>query len=164
MFHRPLLALTLAVFAVATQAAGDPAKGKPIGSTLCAGCGHDSVTAALIQSFFELDVEPHRVAKLSGIGCSSKTPAYFVSEAHGFLTVALRSWQGAITSMDEAMLLVLDSEEETRDNVACCRRGASDGRASSACDAASRLASTAFEGESQEDGRIQPLLGRDDQG
>ena len=56
-------------------------------STLCAGCGHDSVTAALIQSFFELDVEPHRVAKLSGIGCSSKTPTYFVSEAHGFNSV-----------------------------------------------------------------------------
>jgi 2-oxoglutarate ferredoxin oxidoreductase subunit beta len=56
-------------------------------STLCAGCGHDSVTAALIQSFFELDVEPHRVAKLSGIGCSSKTPTYFVREAHGFNAV-----------------------------------------------------------------------------
>ena len=56
-------------------------------STLCAGCGHDSVTAALIQSFFELDVEPHRLAKLSGIGCSSKTPAYFVRDAHGFNAV-----------------------------------------------------------------------------
>ncbi len=56
-------------------------------STLCAGCGHDSVTAALIQAFWELDVEPHRVAKLSGIGCSSKTPTYFISEAHGFNSV-----------------------------------------------------------------------------
>jgi 2-oxoglutarate ferredoxin oxidoreductase subunit beta len=56
-------------------------------STLCAGCGHDSVTAALIMAFFELDVEPHRVVKLSGIGCSSKTPAYFVREAHGFNSV-----------------------------------------------------------------------------
>ena len=53
-------------------------------STLCAGCGHDSITAALIQVFFELEVEPHRVAKLSGIGCSSKTPTYFMREAHGF--------------------------------------------------------------------------------
>jgi 2-oxoglutarate/2-oxoacid ferredoxin oxidoreductase subunit beta len=53
-------------------------------STLCAGCGHDSVTAALVQAVFELDVEPHRVAKLSGIGCSSKTTAYFVRQAHGF--------------------------------------------------------------------------------
>lgn len=56
-------------------------------STLCAGCGHDAVTAALIQAFWELDVEPHRVAKLSGIGCSSKTPTYFIKEAHGFNSV-----------------------------------------------------------------------------
>ena len=56
-------------------------------STLCAGCGHDSVTAALVQAFFELDVEPHRVAKLSGIGCSSKTTAYFLKQAHGFNAV-----------------------------------------------------------------------------
>jgi 2-oxoglutarate/2-oxoacid ferredoxin oxidoreductase subunit beta len=53
-------------------------------STLCAGCGHDSVTAAIIQSFWELDTPPHRVAKLSGIGCSSKTPTYFLKDAHGF--------------------------------------------------------------------------------
>jgi 2-oxoglutarate ferredoxin oxidoreductase subunit beta len=56
-------------------------------STLCAGCGHDSVTAALIHALFELDVEPHRLAKLSGIGCSSKTPTYFVRDAHGFNSV-----------------------------------------------------------------------------
>jgi len=56
-------------------------------STLCAGCGHDSVTAALIQALFELNVEPHRLAKLSGIGCSSKTPTYFVRDAHGFNSV-----------------------------------------------------------------------------
>lgn len=56
-------------------------------STLCAGCGHDSVTAALIQAFFELAVEPHRIVKVSGIGCSAKTPTYFVSEAHGFNSV-----------------------------------------------------------------------------
>jgi 2-oxoglutarate/2-oxoacid ferredoxin oxidoreductase subunit beta len=53
-------------------------------STLCAGCGHDSVTAAIVRAFFELDMPPHMVAKLSGIGCSSKTPTYFVSGAHGF--------------------------------------------------------------------------------
>jgi len=47
-------------------------------STLCAGCGHDSISAAIIQAFFELDIAPHRVAKLSGIGCSSKTPTYFL--------------------------------------------------------------------------------------
>lgn len=56
-------------------------------STLCAGCGHDSVTASLIQAFWELDVQPFEVAKLSGIGCSSKTPAYFLREAHGFNSV-----------------------------------------------------------------------------
>lgn len=56
-------------------------------STLCAGCGHDSVTAAFVQAFFELDTEPHMVAKLSGIGCSSKTPAYFLGGAHGFNSV-----------------------------------------------------------------------------
>ncbi len=56
-------------------------------STLCAGCGHDSVTAALIQAFFQMNVEPHRLVKLSGIGCSSKTPTYFVRDAHGFNSV-----------------------------------------------------------------------------
>jgi 2-oxoglutarate ferredoxin oxidoreductase subunit beta len=56
-------------------------------STLCAGCGHDSITASLVQAFFELEIEPHKVAKLSGIGCSSKTPAYFLKEAHGFNSV-----------------------------------------------------------------------------
>jgi 2-oxoglutarate ferredoxin oxidoreductase subunit beta len=56
-------------------------------STLCAGCGHDSVTAALIEAVWKLDVPPHRAAKLSGIGCSSKTPAYFMSESHGFNSV-----------------------------------------------------------------------------
>jgi 2-oxoglutarate ferredoxin oxidoreductase subunit beta len=53
-------------------------------STLCAGCGHDSITAALVRAFHELDTPPHMLAKLSGIGCSSKTPTYFVSGAHGF--------------------------------------------------------------------------------
>jgi 2-oxoglutarate ferredoxin oxidoreductase subunit beta len=56
-------------------------------STLCAGCGHDSISAAIIQACWELDVEPHRVAKLSGIGCSSKTPDYFLGSSHGFNTV-----------------------------------------------------------------------------
>jgi 2-oxoglutarate ferredoxin oxidoreductase subunit beta len=56
-------------------------------STLCAGCGHDSISAALIQAFWELEIEPHRVAKLSGIGCSSKTPDYFLGNSHGFNTV-----------------------------------------------------------------------------
>jgi 2-oxoglutarate ferredoxin oxidoreductase subunit beta len=53
-------------------------------STLCAGCGHDSVTAAITRALHELNVPPHMLAKLSGIGCSSKTPTYFASGAHGF--------------------------------------------------------------------------------
>jgi 2-oxoglutarate ferredoxin oxidoreductase subunit beta len=53
-------------------------------STLCAGCGHDAITSQIIKAFYEYGVEPHRVAKLSGIGCSSKTPAYFLSRSHGF--------------------------------------------------------------------------------
>jgi len=56
-------------------------------STLCAGCGHDSISGALVQACYELAIEPHRVAKLSGIGCSSKTPTYFLSNSHGFNTV-----------------------------------------------------------------------------
>src|SRR3954464_8438339 len=56
-------------------------------STLCAGCGHDSISAAIIQACFELNLAPHRIAKLSGIGCSSKTPTYFLSNSHGFNSV-----------------------------------------------------------------------------
>ncbi|OGA42081.1 MAG: 2-oxoglutarate ferredoxin oxidoreductase subunit beta [Betaproteobacteria bacterium RIFCSPLOWO2_12_FULL_62_13] len=56
-------------------------------STLCAGCGHDSISAAIVQACWELDIEPHRVAKLSGIGCSSKTPDYFLGNSHGFNSV-----------------------------------------------------------------------------
>jgi 2-oxoglutarate/2-oxoacid ferredoxin oxidoreductase subunit beta len=56
-------------------------------STLCAGCGHDSISAAIVQAFFELAIEPHRVAKLSGIGCSSKTPTYFLGSSHGLNSV-----------------------------------------------------------------------------
>jgi 2-oxoglutarate ferredoxin oxidoreductase subunit beta len=56
-------------------------------STLCAGCGHDSISAALIEACYELAIEPHRVAKLSGIGCSSKTPDYFLGQSHGFNAV-----------------------------------------------------------------------------
>jgi 2-oxoglutarate/2-oxoacid ferredoxin oxidoreductase subunit beta len=56
-------------------------------STLCAGCGHDSISAAIVQACFELDVQPHRIAKLSGIGCSSKTPTYFLGNSHGFNSV-----------------------------------------------------------------------------
>ena len=53
-------------------------------STLCAGCGHDSITAAIVRALWEISMPPHLLAKMSGIGCSSKTPAYFVNGAHGF--------------------------------------------------------------------------------
>jgi 2-oxoglutarate/2-oxoacid ferredoxin oxidoreductase subunit beta len=56
-------------------------------STLCAGCGHDSITAALIEACWANGIEPQKIGKLSGIGCSSKTTAYFVSGAHGFNAV-----------------------------------------------------------------------------
>ena len=56
-------------------------------STLCAGCGHDSISAAVIQACWELDLQPHRVAKVSGIGCSSKSPTYFLNKSHGFNSV-----------------------------------------------------------------------------
>ena len=56
-------------------------------STLCAGCGHNSITSAIIEACFKLSIEPHRVAKISGIGCSSKTPDYFLGNSHGFNSV-----------------------------------------------------------------------------
>lgn len=56
-------------------------------STLCAGCGHDSISASIIQAVWGLNIEPHRVAKMSGIGCSSKSPNYFLNKAHGFNSV-----------------------------------------------------------------------------
>jgi 2-oxoglutarate ferredoxin oxidoreductase subunit beta len=63
----------------------DPYKGSE--STLCSGCGHDSITSQIVKAYYELGVPPHTVAKLSGIGCSSKTPAYFLNKAHGFNAV-----------------------------------------------------------------------------
>ena len=56
-------------------------------STLCAGCGHDAISNQIIRAFYEVSVKPERVAKFSGIGCSSKTPAYFLSRSHGFNSV-----------------------------------------------------------------------------
>ena len=53
-------------------------------STLCSGCGHDAITSQIIKSFYEMGVNPYQVIKMSGIGCSSKTPAYFLNKAHGF--------------------------------------------------------------------------------
>jgi 2-oxoglutarate/2-oxoacid ferredoxin oxidoreductase subunit beta len=56
-------------------------------STLCAGCGHDSITAAITEACFQMSLPAHRIAKVSGIGCSSKTPTYFLGRSHGFNSV-----------------------------------------------------------------------------
>jgi len=56
-------------------------------TTLCAGCGHNAITERIIEAFYEMGVQPNRVVKLSGIGCSSKSPAYFLSRSHGFNAV-----------------------------------------------------------------------------
>src|SRR3954452_5822215 len=53
-------------------------------TTLCAGCGHNSISESIVEAFYDLGVNPHTVAKFSGIGCSSKSPAYFLGLSHGF--------------------------------------------------------------------------------
>ena len=56
-------------------------------STLCTGCGHDQITNHIVSAFYNSSIDPNHVAKMSGIGCSSKTPAYFLSNSHGFNSV-----------------------------------------------------------------------------
>jgi len=56
-------------------------------TTLCAGCGHNAISERIVECFYELGVEPYSVAKFSGIGCSSKSPAYFLGQSHGFNSV-----------------------------------------------------------------------------
>src|SRR5262245_63065989 len=56
-------------------------------TTLCAGCGHNAISERIIDAMYEMGVQPERVLKLSGIGCSSKSPAYFMSRAHSFNSV-----------------------------------------------------------------------------
>src|SRR5258708_32104167 len=56
-------------------------------TTLCAGCGHNAISERIIDAFYEMGIQPERVAKMSGIGCSSKTPAYFMARAHSFNSV-----------------------------------------------------------------------------
>src|SRR5215217_7928733 len=60
-------------------------RGNP--STLCQGCGHDSISSQIMAAAFDLSLQPHRIIKMSGIGCSSKSPAYFMNRAHGFNTL-----------------------------------------------------------------------------
>src|SRR3989337_3329176 len=56
-------------------------------STMCRGCGHDAISASAMRAFYESSIDPRKVIKLSGIGCSSKTPAYFLSQSFGFNAV-----------------------------------------------------------------------------
>ncbi len=92
----------------------DVYKGLP--TTLCAGCGHNSITNHLIRALFEYGVEPHKLAKMSGIGCSSKTPAYFVERAHGFNGVHGRmpaAATGAKLANREMMILGISGDGDT---------------------------------------------------
>lgn len=85
-------------------------------STLCAGCGHNSITNHLIKALYEYGVEPHNLAKMSGIGCSSKTPAYFVDRAHGFNGVHGRMPSlatGAKLANRELMVLGISGDGDT---------------------------------------------------
>src|SRR5262244_490525 len=85
-------------------------------STLCAGCGHDSITAALIRAIWELALPPHMIAKVSGIGCSSKTPAYFVKGAHGFNSAHGRMppiATGAIAANRELMVIGISGDGDS---------------------------------------------------
>jgi 2-oxoglutarate ferredoxin oxidoreductase subunit beta len=89
-------------------------KGLP--TTLCAGCGHNSITNHLIKALYEYGVEPHKLAKMSGIGCSSKTPAYFVEQAHGFNGLHGRmpsAATGAKLANRELMVLGISGDGDT---------------------------------------------------
>lgn len=85
-------------------------------STLCAGCGHDSISAAIVQACFEMSIQPHRLAKLSGIGCSSKTPTYFLGNSHGFNSVHGRMPSvatGAIMANKDLIYLGVSGDGDT---------------------------------------------------
>src|ERR1051326_6802333 len=56
-------------------------------TTLCAGCGHNAITERIVEAFYEMGIKPSDAAKLSGIGCSSKAPSYFLGSTHGFNAV-----------------------------------------------------------------------------
>jgi 2-oxoglutarate/2-oxoacid ferredoxin oxidoreductase subunit beta len=92
----------------------DVYKGLP--TTLCAGCGHNSITNHLIKALYEFGVPPHKLAKMSGIGCSSKTPAYFVDQAHGMNTLHGRmpsAATGAKVANRELVVLGISGDGDT---------------------------------------------------
>ena len=85
-------------------------------STLCAGCGHDSISAAIVQAVWGLGIPPHRIAKLSGIGCSSKSPSYFLQKSWGFNSVHGRMpsvMTGANISNDELHYIGISGDGDT---------------------------------------------------
>ena len=81
MSDRPARAIKLNVI----NEPKDSYKGGP--SSLCPGCGHDQISNVIVTAAWENGIKPHRIAKMSGIGCSSKTPAYYLGQSHGFNTV-----------------------------------------------------------------------------
>jgi 2-oxoglutarate ferredoxin oxidoreductase subunit beta len=85
-------------------------------TTLCAGCGHNAISERIIDALFEMGVQPERVAKLSGIGCSSKSPAYFLSRAHAFNAVHGRMPSvatGAVLANRGLMALAVSGDGDT---------------------------------------------------
>jgi 2-oxoglutarate/2-oxoacid ferredoxin oxidoreductase subunit beta len=111
---------------MSTPAAPPPKKTNHIGlevinyrggkSTLCAGCGHNAITERLVEAYWEMGVEPWRVAKVSGIGCSSKTPAYFLGQSHGFNAVHGRApavATGALLGNHQLKCVVVSGDGDT---------------------------------------------------
>src|SRR5690348_5789739 len=85
-------------------------------TTLCAGCGHNAISERIIDAMYEMGVQPERVAKLSGIGCSSKTPAYFMNRAHSFNAVHGRMPSvatGAVLANQSLMALGVSGDGDT---------------------------------------------------
>jgi len=85
-------------------------------TTLCAGCGHNAITERIIEACFEMDVQPWQVAKMSGIGCSSKTPAYFLNQSHGFNGVhgrAPATATGALLANKHLKCIVVSGDGDT---------------------------------------------------
>jgi 2-oxoglutarate/2-oxoacid ferredoxin oxidoreductase subunit beta len=85
-------------------------------TTLCAGCGHNAISERIIDAMYEMGVEPHRVAKMSGIGCSSKSPAYFMGKSHSFNTVHGRMPSvatGAILANKDLLALGISGDGDT---------------------------------------------------
>ena len=89
-------------------------RGNP--STLCAGCGHDSISSQIIAAAFDLALQPHRIIKMSGIGCSSKSTAYFINRAHGFNSLHGRMPSvatGAILANRQELAIAVSGDGDT---------------------------------------------------